>query len=68
MEHAIYIHNLCNIKFIEKLKFDRIYFGNEFCENLIPSEREIREIMDFAESKKINLTFVTPWSTNKGIN
>ena len=67
MEHAIYINKISDIKFIEKGKFERIYFGNEFCERIIPSDKDVIKILDFADDRGMNFTFVTPWSTDKGI-
>lgn len=43
--------------------FDRIYFGNEFCEENIMNVEKIKKIISI--DKK--LTFVTPYLTNKGI-
>lgn len=52
MEKAIIIYNFKNFK-ISKLKnFDRIYYGNEFCPNLLPEVNEIKQNLKFI--KKIN--------------
>jgi hypothetical protein len=45
----------------------RIYFGNEFCERLIPSLDEVKQAMDVAAARKWKFTLVTPYVTNKGI-
>lgn len=66
MEQAIFIANIENTKYV-KLQHSRLYFGNEFCEYLIPSLEELRYIIDFIKKNKIAFTFVTPFVTNKGI-
>jgi len=47
---------------------DRLYFGNEFCENLIPDLSALREWYVFAKKKKKDFTFVTPFVTNAGLD
>lgn len=46
---------------------DRIYFGNEFCQRLIPSSREVEEVMDFAREHALAFSLVTPYVTNEGL-
>jgi len=48
---------------IENFKFERIYFGSEFCTNLIPDLKEIKKVVDFCEKNKLKLTFLTPFVT-----
>lgn len=50
-----------------KKNIDRIYFGNEFCQNLIPSLATLKKwyFLTIAENKKF--TFVTPFVTNVGL-
>lgn len=48
-------------------KFSRIYFGNEFCERLLPTVEELKQLLDFALKNEMDFTFVTPYVTNKGI-
>jgi hypothetical protein len=44
--------------------YDRLYFGNEFCENNILDVDRVKEIMNRVE---MDLTFVTPYLTDFGI-
>jgi len=66
MEQAIFISKVENLKFVNS-KYTRLYFGNEFCERLIPSLKDTRTIVDFVLRQKIELSFVTPYVTNRGI-
>jgi len=72
LEKAIYIKRL-SLKDIEKFEnekgvhFSRIYFGNEFCENLIPTPSEIRNFLSSFRNKDFELSFLTPWVTDRGI-
>jgi hypothetical protein len=46
---------------------DRIYSGNEFCENLIPTLASLKKNYLFARSICKEFTFVTPFVTNAGL-
>jgi len=50
-----------------KKNCDRIYFGNEFCQNLIPSLDTLKRFYDFAFKRKKQFTFVTPYVTDFGL-
>jgi len=63
-EKALFINKLVNIG----KDVDRLYFGNEFCENLIPGINILKERYVFAEKKKKNFTFVTPFVTDAGLD
>ena len=45
----------------------RIYFGNEFCENLIPAIARAKKFYALARSRRKKFTFVTPFVTNAGL-
>lgn len=47
--------------------YERIYFGNEFCENNILSLERVNKIIEFIKSKDKKITFVTPYLSDKGI-
>jgi len=67
LEKAIFISTLQGVKYITQ-EYSRIYFGNEFCQRLIPSKKDLKEIIRIADSREMGLTLVTPYVTNKGIN
>ncbi|MFC1690583.1 class I SAM-dependent methyltransferase [Nanoarchaeota archaeon] len=73
-EKAIWVKDLIQLK--GKLKidnkshtlldsFERIYFGDEFCQRLIPSKDEMLFVLDLCKQKNKKLTFVTPFLTEK---
>ena len=66
MEQAIFISKVKDLNYVTG-EFSRLYFGIEFCQNLIPSQEDIKEILKFVFENKIELTFVTPYLTNKGM-
>lgn len=66
MEHALFITKLSNLKYWGR-KYNRLYYGTEFCENLLPTKDELIKVIKFTKQNKLNLTFVTPFVTNKGI-
>lgn len=67
MEIALYLNSSTEINNYDLNKYQRIIFGNEFCENLIPDILEIKFIINYITNHNIKLTFLTPLSTNKGI-
>lgn len=48
--------------------FTRIYFGNEFCETLIPSVAEFLEAASMCREAEMRLTLVTPPVTVVGVH
>jgi hypothetical protein len=46
---------------------DRLYFGTEFCENLIPSRETVVRRCAAALKDGVKVTFVTPFVTGKGL-
>ena len=66
MEQVLFVSNFKNLKYWEE-KYSRIYFGSEFCERLIPSDKELKEVLDFTSKKNINFSFVSCYVTDKGI-
>jgi len=67
LEKAIFISTLQGVKYITQ-EYSRIYFGNEFCQRLIPSKKDLKEIIRIANSRKMGFTLVTPYVTNEGVN
>ncbi|MDM8523197.1 hypothetical protein QUF80_07490 [Desulfococcaceae bacterium HSG8] len=47
--------------------FNRVYVGDEFCSNRIPSLAEMKHFFSFAEEKNLNITLLTPVLTDEGI-
>jgi hypothetical protein len=66
MEQAIFISRIENLKYYTP-QFLRLYFGNEFCEHLIPSVAELRQVLDFVGEKGLDFTLVTPYATDRDL-
>lgn len=66
MEKTIFIATIENLKFVDS-GYSRLYFGNEFCERLIPSKDDLRYVLDFVLERKMDFTLVTPFVTNAGL-
>jgi hypothetical protein len=62
-EKAVFINNMDDLP----SDMDRIYCGNEFCQKLIPDVKELARWCSFADTKGLDLTFVTPFVTNVGL-
>jgi len=48
--------------------YRRLYYGQEFCERLIPAENELITVAEFVSRHKVEFSFVTPYVTEKGYN
>jgi len=46
----------------------RLYFGNEFCDHLIPSPRTLSEVLARARELALDFSLVTPMVTDSGIS
>ena len=47
--------------------FDRVYIGDEFCINRLPSLPELEVLYQFVEKKGLGVTFLTPYLTDEGL-
>jgi hypothetical protein len=65
-EQALFISRTANLRYWDS-SYDRLYFGNEFCERLIPSSEELTAMVAFAGEKTAAFTFVTPYVTEAGL-
>jgi len=66
VERALYATKLADLKHYAD-DFSRLYFGNEFCQRLIPSAEELEQVLDFASEKSLTFTLVTPYVTDEGL-
>lgn len=74
MEYAIYLDSLGDkIKRVDNVllknkKISRLYFGEEFCEELIPDLTEVNKTIEYAKVNKLDYTYVCGYLTGKGYN
>jgi len=55
MEYAIYITKISQLN-LRGNNFSRLYFGNEFCQEIIPTLKDLEEIID--ETSNLELTLM----------
>lgn len=69
MERAILFTDLANLKKYNNidLRYKRLYFGNEYCQKLIPTETEFGRVLDFCHRKNLALSLLTPLVTSFGL-
>lgn len=67
MEKAIHITKVKNLKYLKKGEYQRIYWGSEFCQNLIPNLTDTEKILKFAQKNSIRFSFVSPFVTEYGL-
>ncbi len=63
----MYISRIKHITYLTD-DFTRLYFGQEFCERLLPNETELEEAIRCAAAKKLHFTFVTPYVSGQGLD
>ena len=63
MEKSLHITNFKNLKFFKQGQYQRIYWGVEFCQNLIPTVADTEEILSFIIKNNLKFSFVTPFVT-----
>jgi len=66
MEEALFITKIQNLKYWNK-KYTRLYFGNEFCQRLIPTKEDMNYVIDFVKKNNTRLSFATPYVTDEGV-
>ncbi len=66
IERALYITRIADLKHYSG-DYSRLYFGNEFCEHLIPSIQELNKVISFALENDLAFTLVTPYVTDAGL-
>lgn len=66
MEKALFISKVSRLKYINE-RYSRLYYGNEFCERLIPSLGDLKVVLSFIRKKRMDFTLVTPYVTNFGV-
>ena len=66
MEKAIFITKVSQLRYVHT-GYGRLYFGNEFCERLIPSLKDLKKALSFIRGKRMDFSLVTPYVTNFGL-
>jgi len=54
-------------RYLDRIPFTRVYFGNEFCQHLIPSLGKLKRVYGVCQKKGVSLSLLTPYVTDKGI-
>jgi hypothetical protein len=67
VEKAILINHREQLKSITS-ETERIYFGQEFCERLLPSVSELQHLLNFARESHLKFTLVTPYVSEQGLS
>jgi len=67
MEKAIYLSDIKKLSDTDLSGYQRLYFGAEFCEHLIPKVEELKQAYDFAKQAGLSFTLVTPYVTARGL-
>jgi len=66
MEKAIFINRLGQLNYVNA-EYTRLYYGQEFCERLIPALGDLKKVLSFIQEKGLDFTLVTPYVTNSGL-
>ena len=66
IERALYITRVTGLKHYDG-SFSRLYFGQEFCQCLMPSATDLEQALDFASENDVAFTLLTPYVTDEGL-
>jgi len=66
VERAIFITKISQLKCVND-RYTRLYYGNEFCERLIPSGDDLKQVLSSAKKNNMDFSLVTPYVTNYGL-
>lgn len=65
-EQALFISKKNNLKYLTE-SYQRVYFGDEFCERLLPAKDDLAEVMEQSASRGLKFSLVTPYVTEAGL-
>lgn len=68
MQRAVLVNSLRQLRKTRLDAFSRVYFGAEFCQNLIPDAEDVRNAAGILKRRSRELTFVTPPVTGRGLD
>ncbi len=66
MERAVYVTRAGSLRLTEG-DYTRLYFGAEFCQNLIPTVKELGKAIDHTTTHDMAFTLMTPYVTAEGL-
>ncbi len=66
IEKAIFISKIDNLKYVTR-QYTRLYFGNEFCQKLLPRIDELEKALCYCNENKLKFSLVTPYATDEGL-
>lgn len=67
MERALFVPSLDRLP-SGPCEYDRLYFGNEFCERLLPASESLAGALDEADDRGWDFTLVTSFATDAGLD
>lgn len=68
MEKALFVSKLESIEaLLAEDMYHYLYFGNEFCEHLIPTEKEVKDALKICKNFNIKFVLVTPYVAEHGL-
>jgi hypothetical protein len=65
-QKALFVSKPESIKYWNK-DYRRVYFGNEFCQYLMPSREDLEKIIDFTSHNAVAISLVTPAVNDDGL-
>lgn len=68
MELAIFTTRDRVESYLGEDRFTRLYYGNEFCERLLPTPDGLEEVLAFLRERGLAFTLVTPFVTDEGMD
>jgi len=67
IERAIHISDVRHLTRGGDDQYQRIYWGDEFCQNLIPGHNDTQRVITYCRLHRQAFTFVSPFVTERGL-
>lgn len=67
MTKVLFVSDPYDLKYSNFAPFDRLYFGNECCEHLLPTNEQLEKTLSFSSNANMPLSLVTPFCSDEGI-
>jgi hypothetical protein len=62
VESAVFTDDIDTLETLDE-EYDRVYFGNEFCDKRLPDPQEVTQVYDYCTDNGLDMTLVTPIMT-----
>ena len=67
VSRALFVSRIKHLSHRDDGEYSRLYFGNEFCQNLLPTRATLEKVLSEIKDRGLGFTLVTPFVTDSGM-